>query len=349
MAFENFPYTDLHTLNVDWIIRKLKELEGAETAPVDVSELDRRIRNQAVCLYSGTGWLTLTANNETGMTLTSNSRAYREKASSSMNLFLKLTNNTGSTVAAMTPLVSFDGLDILYDTVMIGITATIYKADNSVITTVPTIYWDSNLNKAAIRLSSYGIADQAVCVISGASPLSISASKLICRGRYPNTLAGEILTHMLNGDAQHPWAPGDFTYSNDYSTRLDPDARATDCSGMIYLAYLLSGMHPSRGNGSHSYWSDGIVLAYADVDEDLDLSNALPGDIIIYHAPGDRTDITHCTLYAGGDVVYEMAYTYPDAEHAIGIQDGKGPYAITSTPAHAYRKDTRGRYLIRVL
>lgn len=348
MAFENFPYTDLHTLNVDWIIRKLKELEGAETTPVDVSELDRRIRNQAVCLYSGTGILTLNITNVSGMSMSDQSRVYREKENSSMNVYARFENDTGSEIPASTALMTFDSLDVPQNIAMLGIVATIHNSDGTELYRVPYLYWDTNYNKAAIRLGT-AIPAGSWLLLAGQAPLSASRSLMICRGNSPATVAGDIANHMLNGVTGNSWAPGDFAYSNSDTTRLDPLARATDCSGMIYLAFKTMGLQPSRGSLSETYWSDGIVLAYADVDEDLDLSNALPGDIIIYHAPGDRADITHCTLYAGGDVVYEMAYTYPDAEHAIGIQDHTGPYAITSTPAHAYRKDTRGRYLVRVL
>ena len=29
MAFQNFPYTDLHTLNLDWILKTVRELQEA--------------------------------------------------------------------------------------------------------------------------------------------------------------------------------------------------------------------------------------------------------------------------------------------------------------------------------
>lgn len=38
MAFENFPYVDLHTLNLEWLLKKLKELENA------VTELTERVK-----------------------------------------------------------------------------------------------------------------------------------------------------------------------------------------------------------------------------------------------------------------------------------------------------------------
>lgn len=37
MAFENFPYADLHNLNLDWILKKIKELETR------IDELEARV------------------------------------------------------------------------------------------------------------------------------------------------------------------------------------------------------------------------------------------------------------------------------------------------------------------
>lgn len=37
MAFENFPYADLHNLNLDWLLAKVKELEEK------VKELEDRV------------------------------------------------------------------------------------------------------------------------------------------------------------------------------------------------------------------------------------------------------------------------------------------------------------------
>lgn len=350
MAFDmTFPYTDMHTLNLDWILRKLKELENGETVPVDVSELEQKIRNLSVCQDSGTGILTLDITNVSGMQMSPLSRVYREKTTSSFNVFIRFLNNTGSDLAANVALVTFDSVDLPFNIYMNGCVATIHRSDGTELVTTPLLYYDNVLEKAAIQLDGYGIQSGATLEISGISPLSSCGSKIICRARYNAAVAGEILSHMLYGTTGDSWQPGNFTYSQDAATRLDPSARATDCSGMIYIAFKTLGMSPGRGDISHSYLSDGMVLAYADVDEDLDLSNARPGDIIIYHAPGDKLDITHCTLYAGNDVTYEMAYTYPDPEQAAGCVNGQGPYAITSTPAHAYRKDSRGRYLIRVL
>lgn len=37
MAFENFPYADLHSLNLDWLLAKVKELEAK------VNDLEDRV------------------------------------------------------------------------------------------------------------------------------------------------------------------------------------------------------------------------------------------------------------------------------------------------------------------
>ena len=38
MAFEQFPYADLSNLNLDWIVRKIKELEG------QIAALEARVK-----------------------------------------------------------------------------------------------------------------------------------------------------------------------------------------------------------------------------------------------------------------------------------------------------------------
>lgn len=44
MAFDNFPYTDLHELNLDWLLRKVKQLEEKVTElEGKVTELEARI------------------------------------------------------------------------------------------------------------------------------------------------------------------------------------------------------------------------------------------------------------------------------------------------------------------
>lgn len=345
MPFENFPYSDFHGLNLDWLLQKVKELEDGSGSGAADSIL--KLKNVTKCLDSGPGGLTIKVTNATGMTMGAESWCYREKANSAMLCYIRLTNNTGSTVAADTTLVTLGDWSV-DDTILLrGIAGTVYHSDNTVTTALPTLFQDTVLEKASIKFENAIIPDGSYVIITGYAPVSATTSPLLARGQYDELLAMRICHAFLHGYNGYSWAPGDFTYSQNAATRLDPSQRATDCSGMVYLAYGSEGLSPGRGSGSDPYWADGIVLAYADVNEDLDVSNALPGDVITYAFANDPRDMTHCTLYAGGDVCYENAYTYPAAEQAAGCVNGQGPYAIP-TPASKYRKD-RIRYLVRFL
>ena len=193
-------------------------------------------------------------------------------------------------------------------------------------------------------------------VFLGEMPTSPCRSALLNRGGYDEALGEKICGYFLHGysadyaGTSHTWTPGSFTYDNSAGAhRTTPGERRTDCSGMVYTAYMLAGLHP-RDSVPENLFSDGMVVAYAPVGQDLDTSLGLPGDVICYENLDsyDATDInriTHVGLYAGNDTVYEMAETYPAAENRTAMT---GPYAI-STPASAYRKSNRARYLVRYL
>ena len=351
MAFENFPYTDLHTLNVDWILKKLRELEELITGMVpgtDTEDLAKKYRQLSKCLDSGPGLIRMIPTNISGITFVGD-HIYRFKESSSVMMSCKFTNNTLNDLAANTALLSFESFPADFTAATLrGIRAIVYHADGTVDTTVPVLHFDSGLQKLTLYMD-VAIPAGDYAIIAGMAPTSETKDPILCRGMYNYILGQEICHTFLYGTTLDPWMPGDFEYNNNDLYRTDPQYRKTDCSGMVYIAYQAHGFKPSRGATAKPYWSDGIVLAYADKGDKLDTSNGLPGDIICYQSPSDLNSIPHCTLYAGGDTVYEMSSNYPAKENAAGCIDSQGPYAITTTPASEYRMNTYNRYLVRFL
>ena len=188
---------------------------------------------------------------------------------------------------------------------------------------------------------NFGILFARELMIIGDAPIA-SLFSWICSSFYNNELCNALCAYFLNGDGDTSWE-GTFEYSTSNDYRLDPDNRKTDCSGMTYIAYKHFGFHP-QNSVQQSYLTDGIFIAYAGVNEKLDLSNARPGDIICFQRADDPenypvesyTSWTHCCIYAGNNVCYEMARWYPETETRAGCVDGYGPYRIT-TPADEYR------------
>ena len=351
MAFENFPYTDLHTLNLDWLLRKLEELESGDGTNVDDlrAEMLRLISNLSHLHPSGPGWIRMVPTNETGCVLGAEDFIMRNKNDSAITMSVSFNNQTGSTIPAGDPLLSFEGFPSDFTAVTLrGMRALLYKSDNSVSTTSVTLKIDSNLNKLVLVLGM-SIPDNCLVIVNGYAPVAVTSDAIMCRGMYPEALAQDICNTYLHGTTNDPWYAGSFDYSNDNTQRLDESYRATDCSGMVYIAYKLNGFKPSRGAGARPYWNDGCLIAYADAGEELDLSLARAGDVICYQDKTNLNSIPHCTLYLGDDTVADMSSEYPARENAAGCIDGKGPYHITSTPARTYRNYSFNRYVVRFL
>lgn len=132
---------------------------------------------------------------------------------------------------------------------------------------------------------------------------------------------------------------GQFTYSNAISSRLDPAQKKSDCSGTIYLAYKQAGFDafPTNASAVAGY---GEIIAYADKGEPLDLSNALPGDVICYDTTSDNNNlINHVALVTGTNPieVYEMG-------HANGDSGSTGPTVIADPENYV---TGRIRYVVR--
>lgn len=351
MAFENFPYTDLHTLNIDWLLKKIHDLEAGDGTSVDDlrAEMVRMVGNLAHLHPDGPGWLRLVPKNETGCTVVGDDYIMRNKHDSSICLSVSFTNSTGSGIAAGDPLLSFENFPADFTAVTLrGARAILYKSDNSVSTTSVTLKYDSGLGKLVLVIG-LTIPDGCVCIVSGYAPVSITSDAILCRGMYPAALAHNICNTYLHGTTSDPWGQEDFDYDNNDVYRIDESYRKTDCSGMVYIAYKLNGFKPSRGVGSRPYWNDGCLIAYADAGQKLDLSLARAGDVICYQDKADLNHVPHCTLYMGDNTVGDMSSNYPATENAAGCIDGKGPYHITSTPADTYRNYSFNRYVVRFL
>ena len=352
MAFENFPYTDLHTLNLDWLMKKIKELEDGQ----GVNYQDQIDNIMAILGNSGPGLLRMRLTSETAMVLV-DPVCWRTKNDSSLFISTNFRNSTNSDIAAQTHLISFDHITI--DTAesdpntprkanLWGMHAMLYNTDGTVTEEHPYLEYVTN-DKTYLCIDAV-IKDGTRVVIFGAAPLSVTKNELLLRNKFPRFLASDICETYLYGVPGNRWNPGDWTYSNG-SHRLDddPQYRLTDCSGMVYIAYHEYELRPSRSSVATSYLNDGMVIAYAGKDIPLNVTNALPGDIICYHRLDDPTRIAHCSLYAGNDTTYEMSAHYTEAEHQNGRVDGKGPYRIT-TPASVYKMDLySGRSIVRFL
>ena len=132
---------------------------------------------------------------------------------------------------------------------------------------------------------------------------------------------------------------GQFTYSNAIASRLDPAQKKSDCSGTIYLAYKQAGFDafPTNASAIAGY---GDIIAYADKNEPLDLSNALPGDVICYDTTSDNNNlINHVAMVTGTNPieVYEMG-------HANGDSGATGPTVIADPENYV---TGRIRYVVR--
>lgn len=350
MAFENFPYTDLHTLNIDWLLKKIRELEEG-TGRDFQAEIDNIM---AILGNSGPGLLRMRLTTETAMTLVE-PVCWRTKNDSSLFISVNFRNGTNADIAADTHLMSFDHITI--DTAesdpntprkatLYGITCMIFEDDGTV--TAHTPYLKYVTGDKTYFCMDVDVPDKARIVVFGTAPLSVTKNTLILREKYPELLAQQICYTYLHGTAGDPWSPGDFDYDNG-SNRLTPSYRETDCSGMIYIAYHENNLRPSRSSVATSYSNDGMVIAWAGKDQPLDLTNARAGDIICFHRLGDPTRIPHCMLYAGNGIAYEMSAHYTEAEHLNGCIDGKGPYQL-STPAAVYKMDQySARSVVRFL
>lgn len=304
----------------------------------------------------GVGSLVMEMESLTGMTTWANQRQmWRDKLTNTLYIYALLVNNTGSTVAANTPLLRVPAMDSDYTDIVLSFLCFVQVSGGN-ITGYETahIKYDS-LNDYFYICSPIAIPDGSRIVIHGSSKMSQLASGFFSRNLYPSALAADIIDAFFHGYGANTWQMGDFTYSQDVATRLDPTQRATDCTGIIWMAYNSQGIHP-KGSVSQTIFSDGIVLSAAPSGEALDLSMGMPGDIIAYeHLEGGVMTFSHCTLYLGNDTVGEMSVNYRDAEgttvtdggNTYTITNRKGPYRIPLSAA-TYKNDYN-RYLIRFL
>ena len=115
---------------------------------------------------------------------------------------------------------------------------------------------------------------------------------------------------------------GQFTYSQDYPERLDPvTSGKTDCSGLVYAAYLNAVKMPIASTGTPQMFG-GADIASALPHAPLDTSELQPGDIIGF-SDNNGQDYTHVVVYTGNGECWEMN------EWSAGKNAGlRGPQSI---------------------
>lgn len=318
----------------------------------DVNEITQQ--DAYALRYGGDGTLIFPPTTVDANLTMSTTHAYiaRDKKSNMLHFDIMIRNASANNVTSGTYLFELPYfVSPAYSTVTIRVMSLIFKFTNDYPVTntsqrvlagiTPALCYIKRDSNRAYVTCNFDLPANCEFYLFGSCPDSAMLN-WINSSFYDSDLQDSLCDYYLNGDGLDSWE-GEFSYSNNNSTRLDPDERATDCSGMTYIAYNHFGFHP-QNSIEESYLTDGIFVAYAPKDEPLDVSNARPGDIICYQNasadPDKRNSWTHCALYAGNDKVYEMALTYPEAETLRGHIDGYGPYEIY-TPASEYRMSTQ--------
>lgn len=326
----------------------------AEHEPDIVDELERLKTNvEFSTIYGGDGTLVFDIFDvDSNLTLAVTHRQVsRDKKANLIRFDVILSNTSENTVTANSTLFKLKNFYLRkYNDLQISVEANEYKyTADSDITNYSTRVLES-ITPTRISLvrdnddvdvvCNFNVAPNRELIITGEAPIATALS-WICSSFYNTALANSLCYYFLNGDGDDSWE-GTFEYSNNNAYRTDPQYLKTDCSGMVYIAYKNFGFHP-QNSIQPSYLTDGIFVAYAAKDEKLDLSNALPGDIICFQRDDDpdkpvtdQSSWTHCALYAGDNVCYEMSNHYPQPETVDGCVDGYGPYRII-TPADEYK------------
>ena len=287
----------------------------------------------------------------------------RDKTSNLIRFDVVIQNNTENYIhTASTPLFKIKNFYMRrYNTLDISMPCMIYRfTSESDLTQPSTRVLESaypanvklvrNGNDAEVRVN-YNFGHNREVVIAGEAPVA-SLFSWICSSFYNNEVCNEVCAYFLHGPggSSDSWE-GQIIYGRAEGmtdaqwneARIDPTSGRSDCSGITFMAYQAFGFHP-QNTVQQSYLTDGIFIAYAGVNEKLDLSNARPGDIICFqraddtesYPPESYTSWTHCCIYAGNNVCYELSNHYPEAETRAGHIDGYGPYIIT-TPADEYK------------
>lgn len=312
----------------------------------------------------GSGTIVFDLIAKTGMTSISTSQYLsRDKLNNKLYCYIMSKNETGESIVANTHLFEIPAIDLSYSSITLrGIMTAVINSDGTWEFGTGFIRKVTDGDTTSYYLTvNIAIPDGANLVMIGECSTSPTVSLLLNKGYYNQSLAEEICDNVLHGTEDYSWwRQGAFQYSNSDSVRLNPTDKKTDCTGIIYMAFQLLGIHP-RGSVPKAILPDGMLISHATAGNPLDISLAKAGDIICYKRSGE-TSVTHCSLYAGNDTIYEMAQTYPDAgtpvingdtyvgqpDQELYITNGYGPYIIP-TPASIYRMSNYTRYLVRYL
>lgn len=134
---------------------------------------------------------------------------------------------------------------------------------------------------------------------------------------------------------------GYFSYSNalyakDYA---QSNGDSTDCSGLIFCAFYYA-VNKVVPNFSDIQGGFGKVVSFARVGEDLDLSDAVAGDIVMYIRPDVET-AHHCSIYDGANL-WEQDTVYSGGQEA-------GPQIVAggTITNENYLKSTDFRMIVR--
>lgn len=287
----------------------------------------------------------------------------RDKATNMLHFDIVIRNATQNYIhLATSPLFKLKNFFMRrYNTLDIYMPAMIYRFTSDSNMSLPSTRVLESAYPANIKLVrdgndagvyvNYNMGYNRELVINGEAPIA-SLFSWLCSSFFNNELCASVCSYFLHGPggSSDSWE-GELIYgaAEGMSTvewnnaRIDPTSGRSDCSGITYMAYKNFGFHP-QNTVQQSYLTDGIFVAYAPAGEKLDLSNARPGDIICYQRADDEENYpvesyiswTHCSIYAGNNVTYEMAKYYPEIETRAGHIDGYGPYMI-ETPADEYR------------
>lgn len=132
---------------------------------------------------------------------------------------------------------------------------------------------------------------------------------------------------------------GTFTYDNDVYNRTRAAKKATDCSGIIYLAFQAAGLNfvPNYATSQSAY---GAVISVAKAQENIDLSKAKKGDILCFCTGDNGAIVGHvamCTADGG-------TFWHQNSSYNNNPGTALGPQPL-NTP-ESFRNDV-ARFLVR--
>lgn len=280
---------------------------------------------------------------------------WHDKNSNNLGMRLAFKNNTGSTIATSTPIFRIPRMQCRYkaaSNAYINIPVLIVTKNNGALSQVDICKVrvagsgddDDNLDLATcwtdIHLTSAMPAGSVAFFLGSAPSASMQGWQNSTLGN--SVICQEICEYYLKGPGEFKAGTGDdqVTLTGDWTGRLPYGVGGSlvetqgfsNADAQVFAAYKNSKIRPQNAARA-DFVADGVCVSYARKGEELDLSNAVPGDIIVFRNPAANLDrygswITSA-LYAGGNVLYHMSQHYPaEAETVGGIEvvDEFGPY-----------------------